>query len=242
MLFTVVTIFPEVFPGALAYGLSGKNLGKLWDVNTINIRDFAKDKHLSVDDTPYGGGAGMVMRADILHEALLHALSLYNKKPYVFFMSPRGVPLSQKVVKTIMENPHTPEGAIILCGRYEGIDERLIRYWREKYGMLEISTGDYILFGGEIPALVFMDACIRLLPGVMNNKESIENESFSVDLLEYPHYTKPIVWMEESVPSVLLSGDHKKISEWREEEAKRITQSSRSDLWNRYCYVNREKV
>jgi tRNA (guanine37-N1)-methyltransferase len=236
-LFTVITIFPEMFPGPLLSGVSGKQLGKLFEVKVVNIRDFADDKRHTVDDVPYGGGAGMVMKPDVLHNAILHALSFYRKKPYVFFTSPRGRSFSQKAAKNIVNDTET-EGMVILCGRYEGIDERLIQYWKKNYGMTEISIGDYVLSGGEIPALVMIDACLRLIPGVLGNSESLAEESFSMDLLEYPHYTRPAVWMEEKVPQILLSGNHEEIAAWRLNMAKQITKENRPDLWSKYCFVN----
>lgn len=241
MLITVVTIFPEMFPGALLYGLSGKALGKLWDLKTINLRDFAEDEHKTVDDTPYGGGAGMVMKPDIVHHAMLEALSGYSNPPHILFMSPKGRQFSQKIAQNLIKDDKK-EGIIILCGRYEGIDERVIQFWKKNHNLMEISIGDYILFGGEIPAMVVIDSCLRLLPGIMNNTESIENESFSVDLLEYPQYTKPAIWMEENVPSVLLSGNHEKIAEWRMNQSKQITKDLRPDLWEKFCKVDCENV
>ncbi len=238
MLFTIVTIFPEIFPGPLKFGLSGKGLGTLWNFKTVNIRDFAEDKHKTVDDTPYGGGAGMVMKPDVVHKAMCEALSFYKSMPTILFMSPRGETFTQKITRELIENAN--EGVIILCGRYEGIDERVIKYWKNNYQMREISVGDYILFGGELPALIVMDACLRLIPGIMNNSESTQIESFSVDLLEYPQYTKPAIWMEENVPSVLLSGNHEKIAAWRTHQAKQITKDIRPDLWAKYCKVNCE--
>lgn len=241
MLVTVVTIFPEMFPGPLSYGLSGKALGKLWDLYTINIRDFAGDKHKTVDDTPYGGGAGMIMKPDVVHQAMCKALSLYKSEPHILFMSPRGQLFSQKTVQNIMIH-NKQEGMIILCGRYEGIDDRVIQFWKAHHNLKEISIGDYILFGGEIPAMIVIDSCLRLLSGIMNNSESTKTESFSVDLLEYPQYTKPAVWMEENVPSVLLSGNHKKIAEWRMNQSKQFTKDARPDMWKRYCNVDCEDV
>jgi tRNA (guanine37-N1)-methyltransferase len=236
MFITVVTIFPEIFPGALAFGLSGKSLSKLWELKTIDIREFAADKYKTVDDTPYGGGAGMIMKADIVNKALEYALSLYKpRRPRILFMTPIGKVFSQKIAREIMED--NENGIIILCGRYEGIDQRVIDYWKINHGMEEISIGDFVLFGGEIPAMVIIDACVRLIPGVMNNIESVKQESFSLDLLEYPQYTKPAVWRGENVPSVLLSGNHKEIAKWRTEKAEQITKDRRPDLWAKYKMV-----
>ena len=236
MLITIVTIFPEFFPGVLKFGISGRGFRKLWDLSVVNIRDFAKDKHKTVDDTPYGGGAGMVMKPDVVNDALKKALSFYNEKPKIIFMTPRGKVFSQKIAQEIMQNK--PEGMIILCGRYEGIDQRVIDFWKSEHGMVEISIGDYILSGGEIPAMVLIDSCLRLLPGIMHNDESIKQESFSLDLLEYPQYTKPAVWEGKNVPSVLLSGNHKEIAVWRMEKAKQITKDIRPDLWTKFDSVD----
>lgn len=226
-LVTVVTIFPDMFPGPLAYGLSGKAIGSKWSLQTINIRDFANDKHKTVDDTPFGGGPGMIMRPDVVHDAMLAALAKYDNKPKIIFMSPRGKTLTHQVVQELSSNKH---GLIILCGRYEGIDERVIEFWKENHNMVEISIGDYILFGGEIPAMVVIDTCIRLLDGVMKNPNSTFDESFSLDCLEYQQYTKPRIWCQRRVPDVLLTGNHKQIAEWKRSESLRITSERRPDL------------
>lgn len=243
MIITVVTIFPDMFPGPLSHGLSGKFLGKLWKLNTVNIRDFARDRHKTVDDTPYGGGAGMIMKPDVVHEAMIEALRSYEIHPNILFMTPKGSVFSQKRAREIMKTENSVErGLIILCGRYEGIDERVIQFWKKNHGLKEVSIGDYILFGGEIPAMVVIDSCLRLLPGMMNNCDSTEDETFSVDLLEYPQYTKPAVWMEENVPSVLLSGNHEKIAKWRTEQSKQITKDLRLDMWEKYIKIDCEDV
>ena len=226
-LVSVVTIFPEMFPGPLSYGLSGKAMGSKWKLQTINIRDFTQDKHKTVDDTPFGGGPGMIMRPDIVHNAMMSALALYDNPPNIVFMSPRGKIFTQKIAKNLVLNTN---GLIILCGRYEGIDERVIEYWKENHNMLEISIGDYILFGGEIPALVLIDACVRLINGVIKNPLATIDESFSLDCLEYPQYTKPRVWCKRSVPDVLLSGNHAQILEWKRKESMRVTSERRPDL------------
>lgn len=231
MLITLVTIFPEMFPGPLVYSLAGKSLGKLWELKTVNIRDFALDKHKKVDDTPYGGGAGMVMKPDVVHNALKQALSFYDTPPEIIFMSPRGSVFSNKTAKKLSQNK---EGMIILCGRYEGIDQRVIDHWKKYHNLQEISIGDYVLFGGEIPAMVVMESCLRFVPGIMGNAESVNDESFSLDLLEYSQYTKPAIWEEYNVPSVLLSGNHEKIASWRIAQSKQITQEIRPDLWERF--------
>lgn len=228
MTFSVVpvTLFPEMFPGSLGYSLAGKarEVGT-WSLECVNIRDFGLTKHRDVDDAPYGGGAGMVMRADVVDAALDQAKKLAPANTYVF-LTPRGAPLSQKIVRDYGQK----SGLTLLCGRFEGIDERVIQKW----GLEEISVGDYILSGGESAALTLLDAVIRLLPGVMGNEYSGVSESFSKDLLEYPHYTRPHTWNNKIVPDVLLSGDHQKIADWRQEQAEIITKTRRPDLWARY--------
>ena len=231
MLITIVTIFPEMFPGPLSYSLAGKALGKSWNLKAVNIRDFAKDKHNKVDDTPYGGGAGMVMKPDVVHEAMLHALSFYDNAPEILFMSPRGSVFSNRIAQDLAQNKN---GMIILCGRYEGIDQRVIDHWKTEHSMKEISVGDYVLFGGEIPAMIVIEASLRFLPGIMGNPESVKNESFAIDLLEYPQYTKPIDWNGYNVPSVLVSGNHAQIDAWRTDQSERITQECRPDLWEKF--------
>ena len=219
----VLTIFPELFPGFLGSSLTGRALEeKKVELNAINIRDYALDKHKSVDDTPCGGGAGMIMRPDVLGRAI----SSNHTSGRIIYMSPRGRALNQAKVRELsLENELT-----IICGRFEGIDERVI----EAYNIEEISIGDYILTGGEQAALVMLDAVIRLLPGVLGNEESIEDESFENNLLEYPQYTRPIEWEGRTVPSVLLSGHHKKIEEWRKLKAEATTQDKRPDLYKIY--------
>ncbi len=231
---TILTLFPEMFPGPLAHSLAGRALkdGK-WSLETIDIRDFAHDKHQTVDDTCVGGGAGMVLKADIVDAALTHACNQYpHEPPALIYLTPRGEPLRQSRVRSFMQDH--PTGCILLCGRYEGVDDRVIEKWREERGLLEISIGDYILSGGEIAALTFMDACVRLLPGVVNKQESLESESFELDLLEFPQYTKPQIWQGKVVPEILLSGDHKKIAAWRHKQAEQITEVRRPDLWQAY--------
>jgi tRNA (guanine37-N1)-methyltransferase len=224
---TVLTIFPEMFPGTLGSSLAGKALadGK-WALVVIDIRDFAADKHRSVDDTPAGGGAGMVMRADIAAAAIDAAKSEAKPGTPLLYLSPRGTPLMQARVRELAEGP----GAILLCGRFEGIDQRVL----DARGIEEISIGDYVLSGGELAAQVLIDACVRLLPGVAGNESSLAEESFASGLLEYPHYTRPRDWEGRAIPEVLLSGDHSKIAEWRHGEAERLTKSRRPDLWERY--------
>jgi tRNA (guanine37-N1)-methyltransferase len=223
---TVLTIFPEMFPGALGLSLAGKALAEgRWALDLIDIRDFAADKHRSVDDTPAGGGAGMVMRADIAAAAIDAARARAEPGAPSLYLSPRGTPLTQARVRALSGGP----GAILLCGRFEGIDERVL----EARQVEEISIGDYVLSGGELAAQVLIDACVRLLPGVAGNADSLSEESFASCLLEYPHYTRPREWEGRAIPEVLLSGDHKKIAEWRRAEAEALTRKRRPDLWER---------
>jgi tRNA (guanine37-N1)-methyltransferase len=222
---TVLTIFPEMFPGPLGLSLAGtaRAQGK-WALEIIDIRDFATDKHRSVDDTPAGGGAGMVMRADIAAAAIDAARARMTAP--TLYLSPRGTPLGQARVRALAQGP----GAILLAGRFEGLDERVL----EARNVEEVSIGDYVLSGGELAAMVLIDACVRLLPGVAGNASSLAEESFADSLLEYPHYTRPRLWEGRSIPEVLLSGDHAKIAEWRREQAEKITKTRRPDLWVRY--------
>jgi tRNA (guanine37-N1)-methyltransferase len=220
---TVLTLYPEMFPGPLGASLAGRALGEgKWSLDAVNIRDFATDRHRTVDDTPAGGGAGMVLRADIVSSALD---SVTDGRP-ILAMTPRGRPLTQARVRKLAAGP----GAIILCGRFEGFDERLF----EARPIEEVSIGDYILSGGEMGALVLLDACIRLLPGVMGAPSSGDEESFESGLLEYPHYTRPVEWEGRTIPEVLRSGDHAKIAAWRKSMAEADTRSRRPDLWERH--------
>jgi len=219
----VLTIFPELFPGFLGSSLTGRALEeKKVELNAINIRDYALDKHKSVDDTPCGGGAGMIMRPDVLDRAI----DANHSKGRIIYMSPRGKSLTQAKAKELSKE----EELTIICGRFEGIDERII----EAYNIEEISIGDYILTGGEQAALIMLDAVIRLLPGVLGNEASIEDESFENNLLEYPQYTRPIEWEGRTVPEVLLSGHHKNIEEWRKQMAEATTKDKRPDLYKIY--------
>lgn len=226
---TVLTLYPEMFPGPLGAALAGRALrDDKWQLEAVQIRDFASDKHRMVDDTPAGGSAGMVMKPDVVAKAL-DSLTLddeaQDNRPRIL-MSPRGRPLTQELVRELAQG----EGAVILCGRFEGVDERVI----EARNLQEISVGDYILSGGETGALVLLDAIVRLIPGVMGNHESGETESFETGLLEHPHYTRPQEWEGRSIPAVLTSGNHKAVDQWRLEEAKRITRERRPDLWEAY--------
>jgi len=226
----VFTLFPEMFPGPLGISLSGKALeGGAWSLETVDIREFTSDKHASVDDTPFGGGPGMVMRADIIDAALTglgFERTARNGNLPLVCLTPRGRRLTQARVRELAEGP----GVALLCGRYEGIDQRVIDAWQ----MEEISVGDFVLSGGEPAAITMIDACVRLLPGVMGGQASSEEESFEGGLLEYPHYTRPRVWQDREVPEVLLSGHHEKVRAWRQERAEEITQARRPDLWAAY--------
>jgi tRNA (guanine37-N1)-methyltransferase len=219
----ILTIFPAMFPGPLGDSLAGKALAEqIWGLKITDIRDFGLGRHRSVDDTPFGGGAGMVMRADVVDAAIA---SVADDRPLIF-LTPRGKPLTQARVRELSEGP----GAILVCGRFEGIDQRVI----EARGGEEISIGDYVLSGGELPALVLLDSVIRLLPGVMGHAESGIEESFSTTLLEYPHYTRPALWDGRAVPDILTSGNHAAIAAWRLSQAQKITQTRRPDLYNEY--------
>jgi tRNA (guanine37-N1)-methyltransferase len=222
---SILTIFPEMFPGPLGVSLAGKALaGGAWSLDAIDIRGFATDKHRSVDDTPAGGGPGMVMKADVLGRAI-DATAAADTRPRLL-MSPRGVPLTQCRVEALAAGP----GVALICGRFEGVDERVIA----ARGLEEISIGDYVLSGGEIAALALLDACVRLLPGVMGAAASGTEESFADGLLEYPHYTRPQLWEGLPIPEVLISGDHGKIAAWRRAEAEKTTRERRPDLWSRH--------
>jgi len=217
----VLTIFPEMFPGPLGLSLAGKTLAAgSWSLDVVDIRNFASDRHRTVDDTPAGGGPGMVMKADVLARAIDAVTQ--GGRPRLL-MSPRGAPLTQ----TRVEKLASGAGAILVCGRFEGVDERIIA----ARGLEEVSVGDYVLSGGEIAAMALLDACVRLLPGVMGAAASGTEESFADGLLEYPHYTRPQVFEGRPIPDVLLSGDHAKIASWRHAEAERLTKNRRPDLW-----------
>ncbi len=218
----VITLFPEAFPGILGMSLTGKALkdGR-WQLNTIGLRDFGEGKHRNVDDTPAGGGAGMVLRADIMGRAVETAM---RRGPGpVIYMSPRGKPFTQAMARSLAKTP----GATFICGRFEGLDQRVI----DHYGITEVSVGDYVLTGGELAAQIVLDATVRLLPGVLGNAESTEEESFSDGLLEHPQYTRPAEWQGLPIPEVLLSGNHGAIADWRRQQSEALTQSRRPDLW-----------
>ncbi len=220
----VFTLYPEVFPGPLAKGLYGKALSKkLWNLSVINIRDTATGKHKTVDDTPYGGGTGMLLKADVLAKALDQKV---QKGERIFYLSPKGKKFDQKYAQELSKE----KSISLICGHFEGVDERVLT----TRNIEEISIGDYILSGGETAALVVLDSILRLLPGVIGNDKSSVDETFENGLLEYPQYTKPQVWEEKSVPEVLLSGDHGKIKDWRLSQSEAITRDRRPDLWQKY--------
>ncbi len=226
---SVLTLYPEMFPGPLGISLAGKALAEgTWQLDAVQIRDFAEGRHRMVDDTPSGGGAGMVMKPDVVARSLD---SVSDGRP-MLLMSPRGRPLTQERVRELALGP----GAIILCGRFEGVDERVI----EARNLEEVSIGDYILSGGETAAIVLLDAIVRLLPGVMGNQQSGETESFETGLLEHPHYTRPQIWEDRSIPDILTSGNHGAIDKWRHAEAERITRERRPDLWAAYEEARRK--
>jgi tRNA (guanine37-N1)-methyltransferase len=219
---TILTLYPEMFPGPLGVSLSGKALDDgTWALDVRNIREHGIGAHRAVDDTPAGGGPGMVLRADVLAAAIDAAAPEDDERPRLL-MSPRGAPLTQTRVRELAAG----DGALIVCGRFEGVDERVI----EARGLEEVSIGDYVLSGGELAAMVLVDACVRLLPGVMGHEQSGAEESFEAGLLEYPHYTRPQIFEGEAIPEVLMSGHHRKIAEWRRAEAERITRERRPDL------------
>ena len=228
---SVLTIFPEMLPGPLAHSLAGKALrAGLWRLDTIDIRDFATDKHRSVDDAPFGGGPGMVLRADVLDAAIAGAGGVGP----LINLSPRGRRLDQSRVRELAAGP----GVRLICGRFEGVDERVL----EKNGVEEVSLGDFVLSGGEPAAIALIDACVRLLPGVVGDAEALAEESFAEGLLEYPHYTRPQEWHGRIVPDTLVSGDHGRVRAWRRAQAELLTRERRPDLWERYCAAESEKA
>ena len=220
----VFTLYPEVFPGPLSKGLYGKALSnKLWDLKVINIRDSANDKHKTVDDNPYGGGTGMLIKPDVLAKSIDQNIETGDR---VFYLSPKGKKFDQKLAQDLSKE----KSVALICGHFEGVDERVLN----TRNIEEISIGDYILSGGETAALVVLDSILRLLPGVLGNEKSSMDETFENGLLEYPQYTKPQIWEEKSVPEVLLSGDHSKIKDWRLSQSEAITRVRRPDLWQKY--------
>ena len=220
----IFTLFPEVFPGPLNKGLYGKALSeKKWKLETINIRDYAIDKHKTVDDTPYGGGSGMLIKPDVLANSLDENI---NHDEKIIYLSPKGKLFNQEKAKLLS----TEKSINLICGHFEGVDQRII----ESRNIEEISIGDFVLSGGETAAFILLDAILRLIPGIIGNKESVNEESFENGLLEYPQYTKPQIWEEKSVPNVLLSGDHAKIKDWRLSQSEAITRDRRPDMWQKY--------
>ncbi len=223
----VLTLFPEMFPGPLGLSLAGQGIeAGAWALETVDIRDFAADKHRTVDDAPFGGGPGMVMRPDVVSDAI-DAAAGADPSLALIYLTPRGRPLTQARVRELAQGP----GMVLLCGRYEGLDERVL----DAHGLDEISLGDFVLSGGEAAAIAVIDACVRLLPGVVGAPESLIDESFEKGLLEYPQYTRPQDWQGRTVPDVLVSGDHEKVKAWRREQAEDITRERRPDLWARYA-------
>jgi len=224
---SVLTLFPDAFPGPLGVSLIGTAQKKgLWALETVDIRKFSRHKHASVDDTPAGGGAGMVLRPDVAAAAIDAVDASHAEERPRIYLTPRGRPLSQSRVRELAAGP----GVVVFCGRFEGLDERVIKTRQ----LEEISVGDAVLAGGEAAALCLIEACVRLIPGVLGDPASAEEESFEGDLLEYPLYTRPRVWEDEEIPEVLLSGDHGRVALWREEMAKKATKERRPDLWERY--------
>ena len=220
----VFTLYPEIFPGPLNKGIYGKAMSeKIWDLKTINIREFANDKHKTVDDTPYGGGSGMLIRPDVLASSIDKYIKSDEK---IIYLTPKGKLFNQSIAKKLS----TAQNVNLICGSFEGIDQRII----DSRGIEEISVGDYILSGGETAAFILLDSILRLIPGVVGNNSSINDETFENGLLEYPQYTKPQIWEEKRVPEVLLSGDHAKIKHWRLSQSEAITRDRRPDLWQKY--------
>ena len=220
----IFTLYPDLFPGPLGNGLYGKAMEKkIWNIETVNIRDYATDKHKTVDDTPYGGGFGMLIKPDILAKALDKKIKTEEK---IYYLSPKGKLFDQNLAKELSKE----KTINLICGHFEGIDQRVI----DSRNIIELSAGDFILSGGESAAFVIIDSILRLIPGVIGNNHSVDEETFENGLLEYPQYTKPQIWEEKSVPDVLLSGDHAKIKDWRLSQSEAITRDRRPDLWQKY--------
>jgi tRNA (guanine37-N1)-methyltransferase len=231
----VITLLPQAFPGVLGESLTGRALKDgLWSLTPIDLRPFGEGKHRNVDDTPAGGGAGMVLRADVMGRAIDRAQDSAPHGAPLLYLSPRGRRFDQVMARRLAEGP----GVTLICGRFEGLDERVI----EHYGIEEISLGDFVMTGGEIAAQALIDACVRLLPGVLGNAESAVEESHSSGLLEHPHYTRPAEWQGRPIPEVLTSGDHAKVAEWRREMSERLTAARRPDLWDRHLKSQRDKA
>lgn len=237
---TIITLFPEIFPGPLGFSLAGKALDDgAWGYNTLNLRDFGTGKHKNVDDTPFGGGAGMVIRPDVMDSAIKSAFKAATiampEKPSVIYLSPRGKRLDQPLVKKLVNR----KNLVIVCGRFEGVDQRVLDF----HDVEEVSAGDFILSGGDAAALLLLDACVRLLPGVVGDAESLNEESFSAEeglgLLEYPLYTRPAEWEGMKVPEVLASGNHAEIKAWRQRQAEELTRQRRPDIWNQHILRNK---
>lgn len=222
----VITLFPDAFPGLLGESLTGKALKDgLWQLQTTDLRRFGEGKHRNVDDTPAGGGAGMVLRADVVGNAIADTRRRARGRMPLIYLSPRGVPFTQAIAQDLSEQ----DGVTLLCGRFEGVDQRVL----DHYDIIEVSMGDYVLTGGELPAMTLIDACVRLLPGVLGNQQSAVEESHSAGLLEHPQYTRPAEWEGHTIPEVLTSGDHGKVAKWRRDMSEKITQERRPDLWAR---------
>lgn len=230
----ILTLFPEMFPGPLGFSLPGRALADgVWSCKTFNIRDYATDKHKTVDDTPYGGGAGMVMRPDIIDQAIKAAAADDGEAAFKIYLSPRGRVFDQRLAEQIL----SAGSVLLLCGRYEGVDQRVI----ERHNLAEVSLGDFVLAGGEVAAMTVLESVIRLIPGVMGNAATVSEESFVNSLLEYPHYTRPPEWEGLKVPEVLLSGHHENVKIWRKQQSEALTCQSRPDLWQKY-EINRKKL
>ena len=226
----VLTIFPEMMPGALGYSLVGQALTQgLWSLDPVDLRNFAADRHKSVDDMPFGGGAGMVMRPNVVAAAIDHVTDKAPDLPRLY-LTPRGQSLTQKRIESLAKGP----GVVVLCGRFEGVDQRVV----EARSLEEVSLGDFVMSGGEVAAMALIDACVRLLPGVIGASASLAEESFNQDLLEYPQYTRPQSWEGYQVPDILLSGHHARIKEWRQRQSEAVTKTRRPDLWARYLSRN----